>query len=93
MKRELIVQRSPKSPIAEIFRTLRTNLQFMNSKKDIRTILLTSTMPSEGKSWTSSNLAITFAQTGKKVILIVFKYIFGILLGRKGRFPLHFYFY
>ena len=34
MKRELIVQRSPKSPVAEVFRTLRTNIQFMNSQKD-----------------------------------------------------------
>lgn len=70
MKKELIVQRSPKSPIAEVFRTLRTNIQFMNSKKSLKTLLFTSTMPSEGKSWISSNLAITFAQAGKKVILI-----------------------
>lgn len=70
MKKELIVQRSPKSPIAEVFRTLRTNIQFMNSKKTLKTLLFTSTMPEEGKSWISSNLAITFAQAGKKVILI-----------------------
>lgn len=70
MKKELIVQRSPKSPIAEVFRTLRTNIQFMNSKKSLKTLLFTSTMPGEGKSWISSNLAITFAQAGKKVILI-----------------------
>ena len=70
MKKELIVQRSPKSPIAEVFRTLRTNIQFMNSKKTLKTLLFTSTMPGEGKSWISSNLAITFAQAGKKVILI-----------------------
>ena len=61
---------NPKSPIAEMFRTLRTNIQFMNSKKELRTILITSTMPGEGKSWISSNLAITFAQAGKRVILI-----------------------
>ena len=70
MKKELITQRSPKSPIAETFRTLRTNLQFMNSQKDLKTILITSTMPGEGKSWISSNLAVTFAQAGKKVILV-----------------------
>ena len=70
MKRELIVQRSPKSPIAEVFRTLRTNIQFMNSQKDLKTILITSTMPGEGKSWVAANLATTFAQAGKKVILI-----------------------
>ena len=70
MKRELIVQRSPKSPVAEVFRTLRTNIQFMNSQKDLKTLLVTSTMPGEGKSWVSSNLAITFAQAGKRVALI-----------------------
>lgn len=70
MKRELIVQRSPKSPIAEVFRTLRTNIQFMNSKNELKTLLVTSTMPGEGKSWVSSNLAITFAQAGKRVALI-----------------------
>ena len=70
MKRELIVQRNPKSPIAEMFRTLRTNIQFMNSKKELKTILVTSTMPGEGKSWVSANLAITFAQTGKRVCII-----------------------
>lgn len=70
MKKELITQRSPKSPIAETFRTLRTNLQFMNSQKDLKTILITSTMPGEGKSWIASNLAVTFAQAGKKVVLV-----------------------
>ena len=70
MKRELIVQKNPKSPIAEMFRTLRTNIQFMNSKKELKTILVTSTMPGEGKSWVSANLAITFAQTGKRVCIV-----------------------
>ena len=70
MKKELIVQKNPKSPISEIFRTLRTNIQFMNSQKKLKTILVTSTRQGEGKSWTSSNLAITFAQAGNKVCLI-----------------------
>ena len=70
MKKELIVQKNPKSPISEMFRTLRTNIQFMNSKKDLKTILVTSTMPGEGKSWVSANLAITFAQSGKRVCII-----------------------
>lgn len=70
MKKELIVQRNPKSPISEMFRTLRTNIQFMNAQKNLKTILITSTMPNEGKSWIASNLAITFAKTGKKVLLI-----------------------
>lgn len=70
MRKELIVHQDPKSPISEIFRTLRTNLQFMNTKGKLRTLLVTSTLPGEGKSWVSSNLAVTFAQAGKKVVLI-----------------------
>ena len=70
MRKEVIVQKNPKSPTAEVFRTLRTNIQFMNSKKDLRTLLVTSTLPGEGKSWTSANLAVTFAEAGKKVVLI-----------------------
>ncbi|MBE5819565.1 MAG: CpsD/CapB family tyrosine-protein kinase [Clostridiales bacterium] len=70
MRRELIVQRSPKSPVAEVFRTLRTNIQFMNSKKSLKTLLITSTMPGEGKTWVASNLAVTFAQAGKKVAIV-----------------------
>lgn len=70
MKKEIITYKNPKSPITEMFKTLRTNIQFMNSKKDLKTILVTSTVPGEGKSWVSSNLAVTFAQTGKKVLLI-----------------------
>lgn len=70
MKKELITYKNPKSPITEMFKTLRTNIQFMNSKKDLKTILITSTVPGEGKSWVAANLAITFAQADKKVLLI-----------------------
>ena len=70
MKKELVTQQDPKSPISEIFRTLRTNIQFMNTKGKLKSILITSTLPGEGKSWVASNLAVTFAQAGKKVILI-----------------------
>lgn len=70
MKEELIVHLDPKSPISETFRTLRTNLQFINKNKEMQTILITSTLPQEGKSFTSANLAVAFAQTGKKVLLI-----------------------
>ena len=70
MKKEVIAQKDPKSPISEVFRTLRTNIQFMNSSKKMKTLLITSTLPGEGKSYVSSNLAVTFAQAGKKVILI-----------------------
>lgn len=70
MKKELITFRNPKSPISETFRTLRTNIQFMNVNKRLKSILITSTLPGEGKSWVASNLAVTFAQAGKQVILI-----------------------
>lgn len=70
MKKELIAEKDPKSPVAEIFRTLRTNIQFMNSQNGLKSILVTSTMPGEGKSWISANLAITFAQAGKNVVLV-----------------------
>ena len=70
MKKEVIAHKDPKSPISEVFRTLRTNIQFMNVNKKLKVLLVTSTFTSEGKSWTTSNLAVTFAQAGKKVVLI-----------------------
>ena len=70
MKKELIAYRDPKSPESEMFRNLRTNIQFMNSDKPLQTLLITSTTPGEGKSYVSANLAVTFAQTGKRVVLV-----------------------
>lgn len=70
MREEVIVNKDPKSPISETFRTLRTNIQFINNKEKLQTILVTSTLPKEGKSFVSANLAVTFAQVGKKVIII-----------------------
>jgi capsular exopolysaccharide synthesis family protein len=66
----LIVQKNSKSPISEAYRTLRTNIQFSSFENDIKTILITSSGPSEGKTTTSGNLALTFAESGKKVLLI-----------------------
>ncbi len=70
MKKEVVAYRNPKSPISEIFRTLRTNIQFMNANKKLQVLLVTSTSPGEGKSWISTNLAVTFAQAGKKVVIV-----------------------
>lgn len=70
LKKELITNKDPKAPISEIFRTLRTNIQFMSTNKKMKTLLITSTFPGEGKSWVASNLAVTFAQAGNKVVLI-----------------------
>ena len=70
MKKDLIAHTEPKSHVSELFRTLRTNIQFMNSSKGLHSLLVTSTLPGEGKTWIASNLAIAFAQADKKVILI-----------------------
>lgn len=70
MKKELIAYREPKSPESEMFRNLRTNIQFINSDKPLQTLLITSTTPGEGKSYVAANLAVTFAQTGKRVVLV-----------------------
>ena len=70
MRKDLIAHFEPKSYVSELFRTLRTNIQFMNSNKGLSSLLVTSTIPGEGKTWVSSNLAIAFAQADKKVVLI-----------------------
>ncbi|MBR4672279.1 MAG: polysaccharide biosynthesis tyrosine autokinase [Bacilli bacterium] len=67
---ELIVDEKPNSPTAEGIRNLRTNLQFSSVDEDLKSVLITSSVPSDGKSYVSSNLAISFAQAGKKVLLI-----------------------
>lgn len=68
--RPLVVQVNPQSPRAEAFRQLRTNLQFVEVTDEGRTFVVTSSVPSEGKSSTSVNLAITLAEAGAKVLLI-----------------------
>ncbi|MBZ4663239.1 MAG: CpsD/CapB family tyrosine-protein kinase [Caloramator sp.] len=65
-----IVEKNPKSPISESYRTLRTNIQFSSFDKDIKTIVVTSSAPGEGKSTTVGNLALVMAQSGKRVLLI-----------------------
>ena len=70
MQNEIITFTSPKASVSEIFRTLRTNVQFMTASSEHNSILFTSTQAGDGKSWIAANLAITFAQAGKKVILV-----------------------
>ena len=72
VKSELICYDSEKTEISKAFKTLRTNLQFLsvNNEKQNKVILVTSSMPSEGKSYIASNMAISFAEIGKKVVLI-----------------------
>lgn len=68
--RPLIVQADPRSPRAESFRTLRTNLQFIDADRTQRGFVVTSSIESEGKSTTTANLAIALAETGLKVLLV-----------------------
>lgn len=66
----MITHFAPKSPIAEAYRTLRTNIQYSKSDQPIKTLLVTSPGPRDGKSTTAVNLAITIAQTGVKTLII-----------------------
>lgn len=67
---ELITIADPRSLVSEAFRTLRTNLQFASVDRALRTILVTSATPDEGKSTTLANLAVTMAQAEKRVIIV-----------------------
>lgn len=69
MKDELVIFNRPKSNISEDIRTIRTNLQFTASD-DSKVLLVTSSIPGEGKSFISSNLATAFAQTGERTIIV-----------------------
>ncbi|ASS97506.1 capsular biosynthesis protein [Peribacillus simplex NBRC 15720 = DSM 1321] len=66
----LIAQNNPKSPITEQYRLIRTNIQFSSVDKEIKTIVVTSSEPNDGKSTTAANLAIVLAQEEKKVLLV-----------------------
>lgn len=70
MKDELVIFTRPKSNISEDIRTIRTNLQFTSADESSKVILITSSIPGEGKSFISSNLACAFAQTGESTLLI-----------------------
>ena len=65
----LVTQFAPQSPVAEAFRSLRTNLEFSRIGKAGRTFLFTSASPSEGKSTTVANLGVAMAQMGKKTLI------------------------
>lgn len=66
----LITLSAPRSPVAEAFRTLRTNIDFSSLDKSLRTLLMTSPSPHEGKSTTLANLAIVMAQAEKRTVLV-----------------------
>ena len=69
IERRLIASEDPKSPISESYRTLRTSIMYSNAK-DTKTIMVSSPGPGEGKTTTIANLAITYANLNKKVLLI-----------------------
>ncbi|MDW0116290.1 CpsD/CapB family tyrosine-protein kinase [Sporosarcina thermotolerans] len=68
--RKLVTSVNPKSFISEQFRTIRTNINFSTPDKELKTLLFTSSSPGEGKSTSAANVAIVFAQEGKKVLLV-----------------------
>lgn len=69
-KPNLITLTDPRSAVAEAYRTLRTNLMFSSVERPLHTLLITSPAQSEGKSTVLANLAVTFAQSGSKTILV-----------------------
>jgi Mrp family chromosome partitioning ATPase len=69
-KRRLTIVQRPGSSAAESYRVLRNSLDFINFEHDIKTLLVTSPAPGEGKSTVSANLAAALAQAGSKVVLV-----------------------
>lgn len=69
-QRSLITYVDPKSPISEQYRTIRTNIEFSSVDTEIKTLMVTSPGPAEGKSTTAANMAVVFAQQAKKVLLV-----------------------
>jgi capsular exopolysaccharide synthesis family protein len=67
---KLVTLQDPNSPAAEAFRALRSNIQFAGLEKPIRTLIVSSPAPDEGKSATIANLAVTMAQAGHKTLLV-----------------------
>ncbi|MCB6520512.1 CpsD/CapB family tyrosine-protein kinase, partial [Parabacteroides distasonis] len=61
---------NPFSTAAEQYRKIRTNIEFSSADKKIKSLVVTSSGPSEGKSTTAANLAIVFANTGSRVLLV-----------------------
>jgi capsular exopolysaccharide synthesis family protein len=66
----LVVMQAPRSAAAEAYRTLSTNIQFSSLDRELRTLLVTSVGPNEGKSVVLANLAITMAESGRRVVML-----------------------
>ncbi|MBL1228910.1 CpsD/CapB family tyrosine-protein kinase [Enterococcus sp. BWB1-3] len=65
----LITLADKASPVSEQYRTIRTNIQYSMMDQEMRTLVITSSGPGEGKSTTAANLAVVFASSGKRVLL------------------------
>lgn len=66
----LVMVSEPKSPISEAFRAMRTNIQYVNYERQLKVIMVTSAGPSAGKTFVVSNLAVSLAEAGHRVMLI-----------------------
>ena len=66
----IVTQHDPKSPISEAYRSLRTNFQFATLRQQPKTIMVTSSVPGEGKTTTSVNFAVTMADRGLRVLIV-----------------------
>lgn len=66
----IVTVNDPKSPISEAYRNIRTNIEFSSIDSDLKAIVFTSSQPNEGKTTVISNLAVTFANLDKKVLII-----------------------
>lgn len=67
---QLLPMLGSKNPLVESYRNLRTDLQFVNVDEPIKSIMFTSAAPGEGKSLNTANLAISFAELGKRVLIV-----------------------
>ena len=88
MKNELIVMNKPKATISEDIRTLRTNLDFSLTANNEKVVMITSSNPSEGKSFISSNLGTCFAQNNT-VIISIFLQSFPVIYSYYGKTASH----
>lgn len=70
LERNLITISDSKSIVSEQFRTIRSNITFSAPKGELKTLLVTSSIPCEGKSTNAANLGVVFAQEGKKVLIV-----------------------
>jgi len=67
---EILVKESLQSPLRQAYCMLQANLKFLNSEKHLKSLVITSSVPKEGKSTVAANLAVTIAQMGRKVLLV-----------------------